>query len=84
MTITNNIITYLLAAILIIPLRFLSSPEPKAARKPGNEWHELHHGLRGAPVLAGILFLSLADTLSSAAHNVGFPIISKLLTPDDQ
>ncbi|MDX8000000.1 MFS transporter [Xenorhabdus sp. Reich] len=78
-----NIMTYLLAAILIIPLRFISLPEQKASRGLGNEWRELRLGLRSAPMLAGMLFLSLADTLGSAAHNVGFPIISKLLTPDN-
>ncbi|PHM40024.1 MFS transporter [Xenorhabdus mauleonii] len=83
MVFTVNIITYLLAAILIMPLRFISLPEQKTSRDPGNEWRELRLGLRGAPVLAGMLFLSLADTLGSAAHNVGFPIISKLLTPDN-
>ncbi|MBI6548797.1 MFS transporter [Xenorhabdus lircayensis] len=83
MVFTVNIITYLLAAILIMPLRFLSLPEQKTLRELGNEWRELRFGLRGAPMLAGMLFLSLADTLGSAAHNVGFPIISKLLTPDN-
>ncbi|MDE1474400.1 MFS transporter [Xenorhabdus bovienii] len=78
-----NIITYLLAAFLIIPLRFLTHPEQKTSRERGNEWRELIRGLRGAPMLAGMLFLSLADTLGSAAHNVGFPVISKLLTPDN-
>ena len=29
-----------------------------------------------------MLAVTMADTLGSAAHNVGFPIISKLLTPD--
>ncbi|PHM63107.1 MFS transporter [Xenorhabdus ishibashii] len=83
MVFTVNIITYLLAAILIMPLRFLSLPEQKLSRELSNEWRELRHGLRSAPMLAGMLFLSLADTLGSAAHNVGFPIISKLLTPDN-
>ncbi|MCG3460653.1 MFS transporter [Xenorhabdus bovienii] len=78
-----NIITYLLAAFLIIPLRFLTHPEQKTSRERGDEWRELIRGLRGAPMLAGMLFLSLADTLGSAAHNVGFPVISKLLTPDN-
>lgn len=78
-----NIITYLLAAFLITPLRFLTHPEQKTSRERGNEWRELIRGLRGAPMLAGMLFLSLADTLGSAAHNVGFPVISKLLTPDN-
>ncbi|OTA18367.1 MFS transporter [Xenorhabdus vietnamensis] len=81
MVFSVNIVTYLLAAILIMPLRFLSLPEQKTSRELGNEWRELLLGLRGAPMLAGMLFLSLADTLGSAAHNVGFPIISKLLTP---
>ncbi|AYA40937.1 MFS transporter [Xenorhabdus nematophila] len=83
MVFTVNIMTYLLAAILIMPLRFLSLPEQKTSRELSNEWRELRLGLRSAPMLAGMLFLSLADTLGSAAHNVGFPIISELLTPDN-
>ncbi|CAM3251240.1 Major facilitator family transporter [Xenorhabdus nematophila ATCC 19061] len=83
MVFTVNIMTYLLAAILIMPLHFLSLPEQKTSRELSNEWRELRLGLRSAPMLAGMLFLSLADTLGSAAHNVGFPIISELLTPDN-
>ncbi|MDX7987048.1 MFS transporter [Xenorhabdus sp. 12] len=78
-----NIVTYLLAAILIIPLRFLTVPEQKVSRALGNEWRELRLGLRGSPILAGMLLVSMADTLGSSAHNVGFPILSKLLNPDN-
>ncbi|PTT88098.1 MFS transporter, partial [Pseudomonas sp. HMWF005] len=46
------------------------------------EWSVLKQGLRSAPVIAAMLAVTMADTLGSAAHNVGFPIISKLLTPE--
>ncbi|MFW9079456.1 MFS transporter [Pseudomonas sp. P2757] len=77
-----NALTYLLAALLIVPLRF-SKPEPVAETKAeSGEWAALLQGLRSAPVIAAMLAVTMADTLGSAAHNVGFPIISKLLTPD--
>nr|WP_253912228.1 MFS transporter [Pseudomonas sp. CVAP\ len=77
-----NVVTYLLAALFIVPLRF-SRPalnaEPTHKR---DEWSALRQGLRSSPVIAAMLALAMADTLGSAAHNVGFPIISKLLTPE--
>ena len=77
-----NVVTYLLAALLIVPLRF-STQAPDAGTTHGEgEWSALRHGLRGTPVVAAMLAVTMADTLGSAAHNVGFPIISKLLTPE--
>jgi len=77
-----NVVTYLLAALLIVPLRF-STQAPDAGTNHGEgEWSALRHGLRGTPVVAAMLAVTMADTLGSAAHNVGFPIISKLLTPE--
>lgn len=66
-----NVVTYLLAALLIVPLRF-RAPTPSA--EPGSErgeWSALLQGLRSAPVLAAMLAVAMADTLGSAAHNVG-------------
>ena len=77
-----NVATYLLAALLIVPLRFsrpASSDEPLHQQA---EWSALRQGLRTAPVLTAMLAVAMADTLGSAAHNVGLPIISKLLTPE--
>ena len=77
-----NAVTYLLAALLIVPLRF-TAPESTAESVAGrSEWSALLQGLRRAPVVAAMLAVTMADTLGSAAHNVGFPIISRLLTPD--
>ncbi|MEB0046860.1 MULTISPECIES: MFS transporter [unclassified Pseudomonas] len=77
-----NVVTYLLAALFIVPLRF-STPVPSAeSTRERGEWSALLQGLRCAPVLAAMLAVAMADTLGSAAHNVGFPIISRLLTPD--
>ncbi|WLG91117.1 MFS transporter [Pseudomonas cucumis] len=77
-----NVATYLLAALLIVPLRF-SRPVPSdEPLQQQGEWPALRQGLRTAPVLTAMLAVAMADTLGSAAHNVGFPIISKLLTPE--
>ena len=75
-----NVVTYLLAAVFIVPLRFFR-PAVEATHKH-NEWSALRQGLRSTPVVAAMLVVTMADTLGSAAHNVGFPIISKLLTPE--
>ncbi|MBD9602163.1 MFS transporter [Pseudomonas sp. PDM10] len=77
-----NVVTYLLAALFILPLRF-SHPVPgdEPIHERG-EWAALLQGLRSTPVVAAMLAVAMADTLGSAAHNVGFPIISKLLTPE--
>lgn len=75
-----NAVTYLLAALLIVPLRFEKTSVDEQPER--GEWTALKHGLRSAPVVAAMLAVTMADTLGSAAHNVGFPIISKLLTPD--
>jgi MFS family permease len=77
-----NVVTYLLAALFILPLRF-SRPAPSTEpTQPRGEWHTLRQGLRSTPVVAAMLAVTMADTLGSAAHNVGFPIISRLLTPE--
>jgi MFS family permease len=77
-----NVVTYLLAALFILPLRFAGS-SPGAQPDDGRgEWSALRQGLRTAPVVAAMLAVTMADTLGSAAHNVGLPIVSKLLTPE--
>ncbi|MEN5312876.1 MFS transporter [Pseudomonas koreensis] len=77
-----NAVTYLLAALLIAPLRFAASAVSEQSASEAGEWSALKQGMRSAPVIAAMLAVTMADTLGSAAHNVGFPIISKLLTPD--
>lgn len=77
-----NIVTYLLAGLCILPLRFLVYPAIDKDKQPRKEWRNLVTGLRTAPLLAGMLLVTMADTLGSAAHNVGFPVLSELLTPD--
>ena len=77
-----NVVTYLLAALFILPLRFSPpAPSDEPIHKRG-EWAALLQGLRSTPVVAAMLAVAMADTLGSAAHNVGFPIISRLLTPE--
>ncbi|CAI8883118.1 Major facilitator transporter [Pseudomonas sp. IT-93MI4] len=77
-----NALTYVLAALLIAPLRFAAAEVSEQSISERGEWSALKQGLRSAPVIAAMLAVTMADTLGSAAHNVGFPIISKLLTPD--
>ncbi|URL16355.1 MFS transporter [Pantoea ananatis] len=77
-----NIMTYLVAGLYIVFLRYLETPVITPTAAPRKEWHNLITGLRTAPLLAGMLIVTLTDTLGSAAHNVGFPILSKLMTPD--
>jgi len=79
-----NVVTYLLAALFILPLRF-ARPSPGAGAEADHErgeWSALRQGLRTTPVVAAMLAVAMADTLGSAAHNVGLPIISKWLTPE--
>ncbi|ODS48202.1 MAG: MFS transporter [Pseudomonas sp. BDAL1] len=77
-----NIVTYLIAACLILPLRVLYSAAPAQRRPLSEEWRELTKGLRSSPVLAGMLLVTMLDTLGSAAHNVGFPVLSEYISPD--
>ncbi|MFP3488622.1 MFS transporter, partial [Staphylococcus sp. SIMBA_130] len=77
-----NIVTYLVAGLCIVFLRYLETPVITPTAAPRKEWHNLITGLRTAPLLAGMLIVTLTDTLGSAAHHVGFPILSKLMTPD--
>ncbi|WP_312348566.1 MFS transporter [Leclercia sp.] len=76
-----NIVTYLVAGLCVLPLRFLVQPVADESTQQRKEWRNLVTGLRTAPLLAGMLLVTMADTLGSAAHNVGFPIISALFTP---
>lgn len=78
----TNILTYLLAGLCILPLRFLITPAVNELKTQRKEWSNLVKGLRVAPLMAGMLLVTMADTLGSAAHNVGFPILSELLTAD--
>lgn len=78
-----NILTYMAAAGLILPLTVLYPSTRQARNALSDEWRELVRGLRGAPVLAVMLLISLLDTLGSAAHNVGFPILSKDIDPGE-
>ncbi|HEX5752035.1 MAG TPA: MFS transporter [Archangium sp.] len=77
-----NVLTYLVAGLLILPLR--SEGSAAASRSSGgssylDEWRQLRVGLRALPVLASMLLVTLFDTLGSAAHNVGFPVLAKLI-----
>lgn len=77
-----NIVTYLIAASLILPLRDLYSVTPAQRKALSAEWRELGKGLRTSPILAAMLLVTMLDTLGSAAHNVGFPVLSEYISPD--
>ncbi|KRA19235.1 MFS transporter [Pseudomonas sp. Root569] len=77
-----NIGTYVIAACLVLPLRALYSVAVAAHRGLAAEWQALTKGLRGAPVLTVMLLISMLDTLGSAAHNVGWPVLSQYISPD--
>lgn len=79
-----NLLTYLLAAGLVLLLKATDqSTNENKESPPSSDWRTLLFAIKGTPVLAGMLLVTLADTLGSAAHNVGFPILSKLISPDD-
>jgi MFS family permease len=76
-----NIITYLFAAILILPVKIQFSSQKAAAAKQNTNNVSVLDKLKNMPILASILLVTLADTLGSSAHNVGLPIISRIITP---
>ena len=77
-----NIGTYVIAACLVLPQRALYSATVAAHSGLAAQWQELTKGLRSAPVLAAMLLISMLDTLGSAAHNVGWPVLSQYISPD--
>lgn len=78
-----NIVIYVLARCFVLPLRFIAPLRALDPKRSNKEWRNLVSGLQTAPVLAGMLLVTIADTLGSAAHNVGFPVFSDLLTPEN-
>ena len=80
-----NIASYLIAALFIALLTRLDSNTPNEtqtdlALKPALK--KLSLALKDTPILKAMLVITLVDTLGSASHNVGFPIIAKVF--DDQ
>ena len=76
-----NVLTYLVAGLLILPLRLDGSAAGSRSRGSSylDEWRQLRVGLRALPVLASMLLVTMFDTLGSAAHNVGFPVLARLI-----
>ncbi|SMO78217.1 MFS transporter [Melghirimyces algeriensis] len=82
-------ITYLLSALNLfwLPIRTKEGEEstPVSGVKAGF-WHEakeMFQYMRGLPLLLGLMFIRLIDTFGSASHNVGMPIFSAELDPDN-
>ncbi len=78
--------SYLLSGMLIVGIKsnneniVLKKSSPGSIRK---DITKLMQVLNTAPVLSLMLLTTLADTLGSASHNVGFPILSKILEPEN-
>ena len=79
-----NIIAYVFVAVMLLPLTKLTDgAQPSYQSVPfRQEWRQLKVELRQAPILAGMLLVTLVGSLGNAAHQVGFPIIAKVLTPE--
>ena len=82
-----NIVAYLLAGACILILQGGERKEQPSAttEKQGflQDFALLKMGLKQAPMIAAMLIVTLADTLGSASHNVGFPIISEIIDSID-
>ncbi|WP_409418863.1 MFS transporter [Marinomonas sp. RS-M-Aa-14] len=80
-----NIIAYVFVAVMLLPLKKITDEtQPSYQSVPfRQEWRQLKVELRKAPILAGMLLVTLVGSLGNAAHQVGFPIIAKLLTPEN-
>jgi MFS family permease len=79
-----NIVVYVFVALMLLPLKTLSDTTqiPLRPMHFKQEWRQLTIELRKAPILAGMLLVTLMGSLGNAAHQVGFPIIATLLTPE--
>jgi MFS family permease len=80
-----NIITYLIAATMLLPLKFVIPINDQTNQSKTNDsgtFKFLKNSLKNHKILTVMLVVSLTDTLASAAHNVGFPILSELITPN--
>ena len=76
-----NAVTYVVAGILIAGLRFAAPASPRASDPARPAAATLRAAVQAAPALGFMLVVMFADTLGSAAHNVGFPILSALISP---
>jgi MFS family permease len=79
--------TYLISAVnlLFLPIRTSEARAgSKAAEKSSffAEFRNIFQYLRLTPVLLGVMAIRLVDTLGSASHNVGMPIFSAQMRPE--
>lgn len=75
-----NITCYLFAALCMALLISKTSKEivkNKIENSFKQDVIQLKSALRKSPIISTMLMITLADTLGSASHNVGFPILSK-------
>ena len=80
-----NLFTYLFAALCIFLV--MNKKDKKSITTETTSFKQdifqLKSALKGSPVIFAMLVVTLADTLGSASHNVGFPIISKVFSVDE-
>lgn len=85
----NALVFFVAALVVMVTMRALkaapaiaSSQAPPAQEDPSAKpsWMMV---CRQAPVLSVLLLVAMFDTLGSAAHNVGFPYLSRFIFPDD-
>lgn len=79
-------LSYLVSGLSILNVKVkvseksLDTPELYAIK---SDFSTLFKALKSTPILLLMLIVTLVDTLGSGSHNVGMPIISKLLTPQN-
>lgn len=77
---TLNIMSYLTAALCISFLRNTNTNQgnqEKNTQSLKQDINTLRQALKKSPIISAMLIVTLADTLGSASHNVGFPILAK-------
>jgi MFS family permease len=74
-----NLLLLLAASSLSLGLRFNLPAE--AASKPEERHLPLRSALACAPIIGFMLLITFGDTVGSASHNVGFPVLSKIADP---
>lgn len=75
-----NILGYLGAGICtaLVTLLYPEKIKQEAVQQSfKQDFRALKQALANSPIISAMLLITLADTLGSASHNVGFPIIAK-------
>ncbi|QIC07863.1 MFS transporter [Brevibacillus sp. 7WMA2] len=79
-------LTYLLSAVNLISLPIKTNETRTQSDQKASFFSEfsfIYRYLRVIPVLLSLMTIRLFDTFGSAAHNVGIPIYSSMIKPDN-